>query len=103
MFLPAATQAGEHEDMSEWSTPEETNLRPAQRSLVADLMSFGPASTPGREVIVAGLQIGLVLLLVFVVFPDRFGGSLLLIVLAVTVVYWILRIAAGIPQWRSRR
>lgn len=49
------------------------------------------------------LQVGLVVLLVFVVFPDRFSGSSPAIVLVITAVYCVMRIAVGVPKWRNQR
>ncbi len=67
-----------------------------------DLMSLGPASTPGREFLAAIVQIGAVALLLFVIFPDRLPELWRWVLLGATVVYFVLRAAVGIPKWRRR-
>ncbi|MCX4471451.1 hypothetical protein C5N14_31055 [Micromonospora sp. MW-13] len=88
--------------MNTW-TDEPQQPKPRQRSLAADLMSLGPASTPGREFLAAILQIGAVALLVFVIFPDRLPELQRWGLLAATAMYFVIRVAAGLPKWRCRR
>ncbi|WP_232547489.1 hypothetical protein [Propioniciclava soli] len=87
--------------MSAWN--DEPRQTPApKRSLGMDLMSLGPASTPGREFLAAIVQIGAVALLLFVIFPDRLPELWRWVLLGATVVYFVLRAAVGIPKWRRR-
>jgi len=88
--------------MTRWTNDEQTHERRVERGLAADLLSLGPASTPGRELLAAALQISAVALLVFVVFPDRLPELWRWGLLAATVVYFVFRCAAGIPKWRRR-
>ncbi|MFG3421075.1 hypothetical protein [Micromonospora sp. NPDC048063] len=89
--------------MTRWADNEQTSKPQAKRSLAADLMSLGPASTPGRELLAAVLQIGAVALLCFVVFPDRLSEVMRWGLLAATFVYFVFRFAAGLPKWLQRR
>lgn len=88
--------------MTGWTNDEQTNQTPAGRSFAADMMSLGPASTPSRELLAAVLQTGAVVLLIFVLFPDRLPEAWRWTLLGATVVYFVFRFAAGIPKWRRR-
>lgn len=88
--------------MTGWPQPEiAPNPSPSQ-SLGADLMGLGPASTPGRELLAAALQLGLVILLLFVLFPDRVPDPAKWLLLGAGVVFFVVRAAIGIPKWRRR-
>ncbi|WP_158609989.1 hypothetical protein [Micromonospora musae] len=87
--------------MSGWSDGPRQQRAP-KRSLAVDLMSVGPASTPAREVLSAIVQIGAVALLVFVIFPDDLRELWRWALLGATVLYFVLRAAAGLPTWRRR-
>lgn len=87
--------------MSAWN--DEPQQQPApKRSLALDLMSLGPASTARRELLAAIVQIGAVVLLIFVIFPDRLSELWRWGLLGATAVYFVLRAATGIPKWRRR-
>ncbi len=86
--------------MTRWTNEEQTNQTPNQRSLAPDLLSLGPASTMSRELLAAIIQIGAVVLLLFVVFPDRLAESWRWLLLVATIVYFAVRFATGIPKWR---
>ncbi len=64
------------------------------------MMSIGPASTLGRELLAAVLQIGVVALLLFVIVPDRLPDLWRWVLLTVTLIYFVVRFAAGFPKWR---
>ena len=66
------------------------------------MFSLGHASTPGRELLAAVLQIGAVALLCFVMFPDRLPELARWGLLAAAVLYFVFRFAAGISKWRRR-
>ena len=88
--------------MTKWTNEEHTHYTPAQRSFAADMMNLGPASTMGRELLTVIIQTGVVVLLRFVVFPDRLAESWRWLLLAATVIYFAIRFVAGIPKWRRR-
>lgn len=88
--------------MTRWMNDEPPQHTPPTRSFAADLLSLGPASTMGRELLAASIQVAAVALLIFVVFPHRLPEPWRWLLLAATVVYFILRFAAGIPKWRRR-
>ena len=79
---------------------EQARRVPNKQSLAADMMSLGPASTLGREVIAAVLQIGAVVLLIFVVFPDRLPEVWRWALVGAMAAYFLFRFLAGIPKWR---
>jgi uncharacterized BrkB/YihY/UPF0761 family membrane protein len=81
---------------------EQAHRAPNRQSFAADMMTLGPASTPGRELIAAVLQIGAVALLIFVVFPDRLPELWRWALVGATAVYFLFRVLAGIPKWRRR-
>lgn len=88
--------------MSRWNDEPQQKAAP-QRSLAFDLLlNVGPASTPGRELLAAIVQIGVVALLVFVIFPDALPEVWRWVLVGATVVYFVFRAAAGIPKWRRR-
>ena len=68
-----------------------------------DMIGFGPASTPGRELLAAVVQIGLVLVLLFVLFPDRLPDPVKLILTGAAAAYFVVRLVIGLPRWRRRR
>ncbi|MDQ1122093.1 hypothetical protein [Microbacterium trichothecenolyticum] len=70
--------------------------------MAADIMGLGPASTPGRELLAALVQIGAVVLLLFVLFPDRLPDAWRWVLVGATVVYFAVRLAVGLPRWRRR-
>lgn len=88
--------------MTRWSDDEQSQHAPKTRSLGADLVSFGPASTMGRELFAAAWQIVAVALLCFVIFPDRLPELARWGLLIVAVVYFAVRFLAGLPRWRHR-
>lgn len=88
--------------MTRWTNGEEARQAPAKRSFATDMMSLGPASTMGRELFAAIIQTGAVVLLIFVIFPDRLPELWRWALLAATVVYFALRFAAGVTKWRRR-
>lgn len=89
--------------MSRWADEEQPREASAKRSLGADMLSLGPASTMARELLAATWQIAAVALLCFVVFPDRLPEPARWGLLAAAVVYFAVRFAAGLPKWRHRR
>jgi len=86
-------------DMTEWDDPEPEDS-PDQATLAADLLGFTPASTPGREALAGGVQLGIVIVLLFVILPDRFSTETQWLILAGAVVYCATRVVSGIPKWR---
>jgi uncharacterized BrkB/YihY/UPF0761 family membrane protein len=66
-------------------------------------MGLGPASTPGRDIIIAILTLGLVVVLLFVIFPDRLTDTVRWIVIGALAAYHVLRFLTGIPKWSRRR
>jgi hypothetical protein len=88
--------------MMNWPDEEQPRVPRNRRSLATDLMSLGPASTPGREVLAALLQIGAVALLCFVVFPDRLPEPARWGLLAASALYFMIRSVVGLPKWRRR-
>lgn len=87
--------------MTEWNDPEPDDSS-AQASLAADLLGFSPASTPGREALAGGLQLGIVILLLFVILPDRFSAQAQWLILAGAVAYCAIRVISGVPKWRRK-
>lgn len=63
---------------------------------------MGPASTPGREFLAAIIQIGVVALLVFVIFPERVPETWRWLALGATLLYFVIRAVAGISKWKRR-
>lgn len=88
--------------MTRWIDDEEDRQVPDKQSFAVDMMNWGPASTPGREVIAAALQIGSVVLLIFVVFPDRLQEVWRWALVGSMAAYFLFRFLAGIPKWRRR-
>ena len=88
--------------MTKWTNEEHTHHTSPQPSFAADMMNLGPASTMGRELLTVIIQTGVVVLLLFVVFPDRLTESWRWLLLAATVIYFAVRFVAGIPKWRRR-
>jgi hypothetical protein len=69
--------------MTGWTDPE-PDRRPQRRSFAADLM-------------------GLVVVLLFVIFPDRLTDTVRWIVIGALAAYHVLRFLTGIPKWSRRR
>ncbi|WP_185173837.1 hypothetical protein [Rothia nasimurium] len=88
--------------MTRWINEEQIHQTPNQPSFAADLMSLGPASTMNRELLAAVTQIGAVVLLLFVVFPDRLVEPWRWLLLVATIIYFTVRFATGISKWRHR-
>lgn len=88
--------------MTRWANDQQARRTPLKRSFAADMISLGPASSPGRELLAAVLQTGAVVLLIFVLFPDRLPELWRWAILGATIVYFVLRFAAGISKWRRR-
>lgn len=86
--------------MTQWPIDEQSHQTPTRRSFALDMMSPGPASTMGRELIAAIIQIGVVVVLIFVVFPDRLSDSWRWALLAATILYFVVRFVIGVPKWR---
>jgi hypothetical protein len=90
------------EAMTGWTDPEPKG-RPPKRSFAADIMSLGPASTPGRDLIIAILTIAAMGILLFAIFPDRLSDTIRWIVMGAVAAYHVLRFILGIPKWARRR
>ncbi|GAA4282511.1 hypothetical protein GCM10022261_00420 [Brevibacterium daeguense] len=66
-------------------------------------MGLGPASTPARELLAAVLQLGLVIVLLVAVFPDRIPDLMKWLILGGGVLFFVIRALIGVPKWRGRR
>lgn len=88
--------------MSGWND-EPQQPREQSRSILIDMVSLGPASTPGRELVLAVAQIAIAYLLVLVIVPDRLPDPVRWAVLIGAPAFFAVRALAGIPKWRRRR
>lgn len=89
--------------MTRWPDSQPDRRPSSQRSMSADLMGLGLASTPARELLAAVLQMGLVIVLLFVVFPERIPDLAKWLILGGGVLFFVIRALIGIPKWRGRR